>query len=83
MFTIKFFRFYTDGTRSETVISCTHYEVYRRNTPGSPTTVTTYNGFTTRAGVDRHVSASDEDFDACFIENSAGKTIDSIRPDTP
>lgn len=81
MFTVKFMNHYADGTCRESVVCCVHYEIYRRMGVDPVTTVTTYKDATVRSGVDRHVSPHPEDYDVCFIENSAGKTIDTIRPD--
>lgn len=82
MFTLKFYRTpkASDGTH-EDVISCAFYQVFSPNDPVQPHTITTYATSATSEtseGVDRHISQSDDDFDICYIENLAGKTIGKV-----
>lgn len=75
MFTVKLHRkIHSDGDLWHS-ISCPHYEVYRAI--GKPVMVTVYRGFTTEGGVEFRQG---DTFDACFIENDAGKTIEHIKP---
>lgn len=82
MFTLKFYRTpkASEGTH-EDVVSCVFYQVYSPNDPDNACIVTTYatsSTSETEEGVDRRVSQSDDDFDICYIENSAGKTIGKV-----
>ena len=89
MFTLKFFNFFEDGGNASTVISCPHYSVYER-TNGS-ITISVYKNLLKTDGVDYHVCHPNlaEQFasetkhfyhECCYVENSDGKTINTIRP---
>ena len=56
--------------------SCPHYNIYKRK---SGVTVTTYKSMTDVDGVSRVVSGDDADYQSCYIENSAGKTVECIK----
>ena len=75
MFTVKFLRVVSGKDEVWYSISCPHYEVFKGY--GKPVTVTVYRGFTTENGVEFRQG---DTFDACFIENDAGKTIEYIKP---
>jgi len=80
MFTLKFYELNTASCegRAQSVICCAKYEVYERNDHGFITVTTHYRELGTEPGVDHHVGTM-MDYDVCFIENIAGKTIDVIR----
>ena len=75
MFTVKFLRVVRGSDEIWHSISCPHYEVSKGR--GRPVTVAVYRGFTTENGVEFRQG---DTFDACFIENDAGKTIEHIKP---
>ncbi len=82
MFTVKFLTFHESGSSHEstqTSIQCPHYEV---NAFDYGWSVVTYPGMTNENGVERHVTTNDQlssRYDVCFVENVAGKTIDTYR----
>lgn len=84
MFTLKFFKYYEDQDAINTnVISCPHYETYERS--NGLTTVTTFKNMLDTDGVERHLAHESVMKDLkpdgeCFVENSDGKTINTIRP---
>ncbi len=82
MFTLKFF---TNLPGSATAVSCPRYSVH----PNELATGVTVRAFPTMGpsgdvefGVGTGHSSQD-DFDHCYVENSAGKTIDRIGPFNP
>ncbi len=77
MFTIKAFRFYGKEGSSQDVFSCQSYQIYERKNGSYEVSV--YKGLTKADGVCFNVSKLDDDYKTCYIENSAGKTIDTIR----
>lgn len=80
MFTLKFWRIDNDdqiGDGEWDVVCVPHYHKYLRK--NGCTTITTYSDLFSKNGIERHVSELKEHFDACFIENLEGKTIDHIR----
>lgn len=81
MFTVKFCSFFESSENVEVNISCPHYIVYSRN-DGSKT-ITLYKDFTSTDGVEYWVakeslSFSKPHFHVCYVENSAGKTINKF-----
>ena len=87
MFNVKFITVFDDGTSSQTSIICPNYAVYKRS---NGYTITTYPTMTDTNGVDRYVCelyplTRDSlpkpvgSFGSCYIENAAGKTIDSFH----
>lgn len=86
MFTLKFCSYFEEGGSTESVIACPHYEVYQHR--NGAITITTYKNMTITDGVSRQLcteSKLDEDnhsyYQVCFVLNSEGKTIDTIRPE--
>ena len=82
MFTLKFFKYTSDAegdcTIQETII-CPNYSTYTRDS--GILTVITYPSMTNENGVDRNIGEfynDEEDFSVCYVENSAGKTIDKF-----
>jgi hypothetical protein len=84
MFTLKFVNKFDSGSTVE-VVTCPHYEKYSRNS--GHVTVAVYKDFTKTDGVEYTIigdrsAANDDHADGkfyhehCYIENSAGKTID-------
>ncbi len=80
MLTLKFFRSRSSGSQEATetfttsdVVSCVSYDVYER--PNGHISIVTYPGMTKLGGCERHVSDDERDFDSCYVENIAGKTI--------
>lgn len=79
MFTIKFYRFSPEGT-STANIACPHYETFERES-GS-TTITVYKTHLQTDGVEYQVSdEAPKDYQSCYIENQAGKTISHYSVD--
>lgn len=76
MFTVKAFRFYGEEGSSQDVFSCQSYQIYER--PNGSYEVSVYKGLTKADGVCFNVSKEGEHYNLCYIENSAGKTIDKI-----
>ena len=77
MFTLKFYKHFESGQETETVVSCTKYEKTSFNESAYSIMVD---------GTEYRVSAQSDnnlDFSHCFIENSAGKTIDRIAVSLP
>lgn len=70
MFSIKFFK-----DNDQHVVSAPHYSIYKYD--DGQVGVTTYKDHLDTNGVERIVSS--DDFNVCFIENAAGKTIDRIK----
>ena len=70
MFTLKFYKSFEEGTSSEKVVCCQLYTVYTRSSNSYSVSID---------GVDYNVSTKDGDYELCYIENSAGKTINKIR----
>lgn len=87
MFTLRFYKNHEHG-RSQTVICCAKYELFERRSENAVATVTThYKEFDPSPGVDYHIGkppinqGSAQYYDVCYVENIAGKTIDTIRQD--
>lgn len=89
MFNVKFCSiFESDSTNEEsstTAISCPHYNIYRRK--NGTATITTYKSMAAVDGVERHImsdkqaeTSSRQHYNSCYIENSAGKTVECIKP---
>lgn len=91
MFTLKFYR-YEENATTMCAISCPHYSVYDN---GVEKLVTTYKDHMDTTGVERTVGeklrggntseqpvAYNVGYDVCYVENEAGKTIDTIRKDS-
>lgn len=80
MYSIKFYRTTEDGTSLNTEchsFSCPHYSAYTRE--NGTTSIIIYKDLFDTEGVERHISKEDEHYDTCYIENIAGKTIDSYK----
>lgn len=75
MFTVKFYREDTDGVERWEHISCPRYSV--DSTPHFCTIVTCYKDMAGGTGTEFHISQ--DDWHACFVENSTGKTVDKHR----
>lgn len=78
MFTLKFMKFFDDGTHIENCLRCPHYEA--RKTPAGDWSVIIYPSMTTTEGVEwwvrkRHADDEPLSHDTCFVENENGKTI--------
>ena len=76
MILVKFFKYEDGGSEISHVISCPHYSVYRRSNENI--TVTVYKTMTMEHGIEWQLSTEERDFTNCYIENSAGKTIDRL-----
>jgi hypothetical protein len=92
MFIVKFCSFFEDGSSTTTSISCAAYTAYRRKNGSA--SIVTHKDMTDNDGVERHVSSEEihdesephekrDYFDACFIENISGKTIDIFKAAVP
>lgn len=92
MFTLRFMSFFEEKEGVSTVISAPHYEVYTHR--NGRKVVTVYKDFTTLDGIERTVMSDElakelaakanlgplpDYYHVCYVENSAGKTIDKIR----
>jgi len=88
MFTVKFCTYFDQDGFTSTSISCPHYKIYKRK--NGSFAVTTYKDMTDLDGVDRLVMNDKlakegrhpegiAHFHACYVENSAGKTIEHIK----
>lgn len=80
MLTLKFCNSYEDGTSSQAVMSCSHFNVYRFS---DRVEITLYKDYTSVDGVTYTLSEKDIErpyWQCCFVENSSGKTIDRISP---
>ena len=79
MFTLKFFNHYEDGSSNQDTLTCHHYSIYRRN--NGTAEIVCYKDMTSVEGVSRGIMKQPEngEFECCYIENSAGKTIDTVR----
>jgi hypothetical protein len=84
MFNVKFCNFYENGSESTTGISCPHYSIYKRK-DGS-VEVVTYKSMADVDGVSRQIGSYDPNsthkappYQACYIENAQGKTVETIR----
>jgi len=87
MLILKFVRTEDEGTVFDTV-TCSHYSLYDKN--NGLKLITTYDDHTNTKGVERcigeklkYISNStvtyNAGYDACFVMDSSGKTIDTIR----
>lgn len=79
MFTLKFYRFYTDGSSNSSVVATSHYSVYTRKE--GTCEIVIYEKNTEVEGVAYQVGSNQAltDYDICYIENQSGKTIDCIK----
>jgi hypothetical protein len=68
MFSIKFFK-----DNNENTVSAPHYSIEKYE---HGVGITVYKNYYDDDGVERIVG--EDDYDVCFIENSAGKTINRI-----
>ena len=80
MFTLKFCNYYDDYTRSETILCCPHYNVYRYK---GKIEITLYKDYTSAEGVTYTLADKDIGipyWEVCYVENVNGKTIEKIKP---
>jgi len=85
MFTVKFYKHREENEAPEynenTSVSCQSYTHYKTSTSE---TVTVYKGMTQTDGVEYHVNDGHNlAYDICYVENSSGKTIDSMGKTVP
>ena len=85
MFTLRFYKNREEG-RTQTVVCCARYEVYERRNENAVVTITThYKELEDSPGVDHNIGKHPNNqgsggyYDVCYVENIAGKTIDTIR----
>lgn len=88
MFTLKFMQIGEDNSSRQDVVCCPHYEIVDT---GTKKFVITYKDMLRNDGVERCIGEKlertkdpenihvDTGYQVCFIENSAGKTIDRIN----
>lgn len=90
MFTLRFMSFFPNNNEDvSVVISAPHYEVY--SYANGRKTVCVYKDYTGAEGIERHIMSDElakemawennypSYYHVCYVENSAGKTIDKIR----
>ncbi len=76
MFTVKLFK---DNYR--TSLSCPHYSVEALE--DGTKVVTVYKNYIYKDGIGYKIGTGyEESYESCYVENDAGKTIDSINPET-
>jgi hypothetical protein len=80
MLTVKFYNHHAEegqGVTVSDVISCAAYSAYITN---ERVTISTYKDMLKKDGVERHVCLNPDiqhgEFQKCYVENSAGKTIE-------
>jgi len=79
MYNIKFVKFYDDGAYVQNSIHAPHYEVYKNGTSKN-IQVTVYKDYCTVNGVTHWISDDmDLGFQACYIENVSGKTVEHLK----
>lgn len=78
MFTLKFFKNpYEDGSQSSAVVSAKSYEKYKRS--NGSTEIVVHDSAVQNMGVCYNVSNEEQHYQSCYIENIAGKTIDTVN----
>lgn len=78
MFTLKFFKKpYPDGSESSAVVSAKSYEKYKRS--NGSTEIIIHDSAVQNMGVCYNVSNEEQHYQSCYIENIAGKTIDTVN----
>lgn len=78
MFTLKFFKNpYEDGSQSSAVVSAKSYEKYKRS--NGSTEIIVHDSAVQNMGVCYNVSNEEQHYQSCYIENIAGKTIDTVN----
>lgn len=78
MFTLKFYKVpFDDGAESSAVVSAKSYQKYKRK-DGS-TEIIVHDSAVQNLGVCYNVSGEGCDYQSCYVENIAGKTIDTIN----
>lgn len=81
MFTIKFINNYEDGSSTTTSVSAPHYSAYQNK--NGTYEISLYKDYTSTDGVCYFLSNFDVGrpyFQSCYVENVAGKTINSFVP---
>lgn len=78
MFTVKFYKHYENGESSQASFSCQSYDIYRRKN-GSHEISIYSDPLRAHEGISINVSQEPEHYQQCYVENMAGKTIDTIR----
>lgn len=83
MFHLKFISRFSDGSNTETSISCSRYDIYRFNDGG--TEITVFPEFTNEGGVTFFVGNEEQAskrkhtyYEMCYITNEKGITVDKI-----
>jgi len=76
MFNVKFISHFENGQEDVHGISCPHYQIYKFDNRFE---VTVYPNMTMVGGVSYIVGETG--YQSCYIENSAGKTVECVRGD--
>jgi|GEM_PF-3530557 cold shock CspA family protein len=78
MFTLKFFKKpYPDGSESSAVVFAKSYEKYKRS--NGSTEIIVHDSAIQNMGVCYNVSNEEQHYQTCYVENIAGKTIDTVN----
>lgn len=79
MYNVKFIKFYEDGSYAQNSIHTPHYEVYKNGTSNN-IQVTVYKDYCAVNGVTYWISGElDLGYEACYIENASGKTVEHLK----
>lgn len=81
MFTVKFYKDdEAEGREVWDVVSTPHYQ---KDIKKGFVVVVTYPSATNQSGVERRIVGNERrGYNACFVENMAGKTIDHVKAPT-
>lgn len=78
MYSLKFFKKpFDDGAESSCVVSAKSYSKYKRE--NGSVEIVVYDSAIQTDGVAYNVSQDERHYQTCYIENIAGKTVDTIR----
>ncbi|MCL1088058.1 hypothetical protein L2744_00225 [Shewanella profunda] len=78
MFTLKFYKVpFDDGAESSAVVSAKSYEKYKRS--NGTTEIIVHDSAVQNLGVCYNVSNEEQHYQTCYVENIAGKTIDTVN----
>jgi hypothetical protein len=78
MYSLKFFKqLFDDGSESSCVVSAKSYTKYQRN--NGSVEIIVYDSAIQTGGVTYNISQDERHYQSCYIENIAGKTVDTIR----